>query len=375
MFGGPLAEGWSTTIPETDSSGAMVRCTVVYHAISPCVYTAKYGWQCYGTLTPTGNPATDGGGSMGGPGDWVDSGSNPPAVTPPKLPDPLPPTNTSPPQECGGGSCYDPTTGNYCAVMGGSQVCLPGDTARTPPGGCVYSSGGALCAGSPNAPGPDPTKIPNAPTDVRSTDQYNQTTTFGAQPITVTTNVFANPGTTTSSGQTSSDTGPANGGQPTTGNDGPASSSSAPSTGGTYGGGGDCNTPPICTGDAATCGAARQQWVAMCLAHGDQQQLHKDLTGDGSDPSIPPGPSKADVWTDGTSTGDSEADAANQGSYDTSGFGFDKQCPLTVLTVPLPGGKSFEFDMSKGCFVGQWLHGIIIAFALFAAAKITAGAN
>lgn len=372
-FPGKLLSSYTTGENVQDpASGLTVRCVMAWKPKGYPTYDPRYGWQTYGTLYATGDPASAGDTGPGA-GTWVDpsTGQEPPDAGSP-LPDPLPPSAGDPPSMCGGGSCYDPGSDNYCAVAGGQQVCVPGPSGRSPSGGCAYGGGGAVCAGAPSAPSPSPGNIPDPPTDIRSTDKTTQADPNTGTPIQVTTNVYAPPNVTTNSGQTSSDTGPSGGGQPTTGNE-PAHSSST-SGGGSYAGGGDCSSPPICTGDAATCGAARQQWYAMCSAHADSQQLHKDLTGDGSTPSIPAGPSKSDVWTDGTSTGDSTGDSANQGSYDTTGFGFNTQCPMTDLTVPLWDGKSFTFAMSKGCVVGPWLHGIIIAFALFAAAKITAGA-
>jgi hypothetical protein len=79
------------------------------------------------------------------------------------------------------------------------------------------------------------------------------------------------------------------------------------------------------------------------------------------------------VWQDGQSTGDPVADAANQGNYDQSGLGFSTACPMVDLTVPLPLGKSLTVPFSSGCKYGDWIRAIVIAFALFAAAKITGG--
>lgn len=366
-FGGKVLSGYTLTQNATDSNGQLVACAMVFTPKGVPTYS-QYGWQTYGTLTPTGNPASSGAGQ--GVGTWSNTDGNAPSDPPSDVPT-LPATPVVPPQVCGGGSCYDPTSDSYCATSGGSQVCVSGPSGRSSSGACAYGGGGAVCSGVTLPPVPKITAIPDPATDIRSTDHTTQVDPTTGNPVQVTTNVYATPDVNTSNGQQAGDAGPGN--TPTKGNDQPAPSSST-GTPGSYSGGANCNTPPVCTGDAATCGAARQQWYAMCTAHADSDQLHKDLTGDGSTPSIPQGPSKSDVWTDGTTTGDGVADNANAGSYDTSGFGFSSQCPMTDLTVPLWDGKSFTFAMSKGCVVGPWLHGIIIAFALFAAAKITAGA-
>lgn len=367
-FGGRVLSGYTLTQNATDpTTGNLVPCAMTFTPKGVPTYS-QYGWQTYGTLSPTGNPASSGAGQ--GVGTWSNTDGSAPSNPPADVPT-LPTTSVAPPQVCGGGSCYDPSTDSYCATAGGAQVCVSGPSGRSTSGACAYGGGGAVCSGATLPPIPVITAVPDPSTDIRSSDHTTQADPTTGNPVEVTTNVYATPDVNTSNGQQAGDAGPGN--TPTKGNDQPASSSST-GTPGSYSGGANCNTPPVCTGDAATCGAARQQWYAMCTAHADSDQLHKDLTGDGSTPSIPPGPSKSDVWTDGTTTGDGVADNANAGSYDTSGFGFSTQCPMTDLTVPLWDGKSFTFAMSKGCVVGPWLHGIIIAFALFAAAKITAGA-
>jgi len=70
--------------------------------------------------------------------------------------------------------------------------------------------------------------------------------------------------------------------------------------------------------------------------------------------------------------GNTVGDQANAGNYDQTGFGYSVQCPMKDLTVPL-GSYSFAVPFSEGCVIGPWLRAIVIAFALYAGAKITAG--
>lgn len=283
---------------------------------------------------------------------------------PPNTPQTYPPKPTVISKPCGGGSCYDPGTDQFCATSGGQQFCVPGSQARTS-GGCASSGDATLCVGSPPPAPPNP-PIADPATQIRQQDTYTQQTNGG--PVKqLTTNIFTgSSGTQTSSGQGPTDSGPA-----------PAST--VPAKPGSYGDGGDCNIPPVCSGDAVLCGIARETWRNRCSAKTSADQARKDLVGDGTPPGDAPAlgrsPSADGVWSDTASTGDSIADAANRGEYDQSGLGFASTCPLHDMSVSLPGGRSFAIQFGKGCELGGWLRAIVIAFAFFAAARITAGGS
>jgi hypothetical protein len=339
-----------------EGTSGYVQCAVTFSPRSPPTQNQYSGaWETYGTLAASGNLCS---GTEGDPWKDGNGGAMNPAPPVPTLPAVDVPV---PPKMCGGGSCYDPKADQYCATAGGQQLCLAGSAARSASGACITSGDAAICAGSPTAPKPPASAIPDPATQIKAVDKTTQADPVTGVPVTITTTVYSQPSTPTTSGQTSGDKGPA-----------PASTSATPP--GSYGGGGDCNTPPVCSGDAVMCGVARQTWTSGCAAKAGLDQLHKDVAGDGPAPSLTDGQhTSSDVWSDGTATGDAIGDAANAGNYDTSGMGFSTTCPLHDMDVPLPGGRSFAIKFSAGCEVGGWLKAIIIAFALFAAARITAG--
>ncbi|MHA6203490.1 virulence factor TspB C-terminal domain-related protein [Dyella soli] len=294
---------------------------------------------------------------------------------------PQPSSQSDAPQICGGGSCVDKGTNQACAVAGGAQVCVPLSTATTPAGGCSSGGGATVCAGTPTAPSPvgqPNSTITDPATQIKSSDKYTtgnvQTGAVGSTIV----NVFSS-GAPTTNGAKPGSVSATKGGSSSTlnGQSGPASSSST-GNGDSFNGGSDCNAPPACQGDAVMCGIAQEQWNTMCSAKKSADDLYKSLAGDGTgpqgaDPTPTQSPNSSMAWQSGTSTGNSSADAANQGNYDMAGLGFSSACPLHDMSVPLPGGRAFDIKFSNGCELGGWLRAIIIAFALFAAAKITAG--
>lgn len=290
------------------------------------------------------------------------------ASTPSPAPPPTTTDGAKSPKSCGGGSCIDPSTGQACIVDStGTQFCTP--TNSTPPSSPpnCYSDGSSatLCVGSPQAPTPSPSNssVSNPATQIASSDTYNAQTP-GAT-TTTTVNVY-NTGTgTTSSGQSSTDAGITAGNQPNSASQ-PAHASSAGGNG-TLSGGTNCTSPPVCTGDSVLCGIARTQWSTTC-------QIHTDLTGPtGAAPTASPTQySASQVWATPT-TGNTVGDAANNGQYDESGFGPMASCPLTDYTFSSVHGLVIPF--SKGCTPISWLALVAEGFALFVAAKITAGSN
>ncbi len=344
---GKILTGYSIPENATDPmTGGTVQCAMSVTPIGVPTMRSDGTWETYGSVAPSGNLASGSG--------WTDG--NGAAVNPqPPIPT-LPATNvTAPPSVCSGSSCYNAGTNQYCGSAGGQQYCVSGATATSSTGGCTASGSAAVCAGQAVIPPPPSAIIPDPSTQIQGSDKYTQASPTTGAAMVVTVNAYGLPGTKVTSGQQSGDAGPA------------SATSSGGSTNGTFGGGQDCQTPPVCSGDMVMCGAARTQWATTC-------QVHKDLAGTTAPPSLTDGAhTAADVWSDGTSTGNSTADAANAGNYDLSGMGFATACPLHDMQVPLPGGRSFAIKFSAGCEVGGWLKAIIIAFALFAAARITAG--
>ncbi|MEY2167145.1 MULTISPECIES: virulence factor TspB C-terminal domain-related protein [unclassified Rhodanobacter] len=296
-------------------------------------------------------------------------------------PSPVPPTTAShgqpSPKVCGGGSCVDPGTGQACIVdQSGTQFCTPAQAAfptaptiPTPQPNC-YSDGSSatLCVGMPKAPIPTnpPTSVTDPATQISGTDTYNVSTSGGQ--TTTTVNVYNTAGGTTSNGQKSGDLGTSSGA--TQNGTNPAHSSSAGGNG-TYSGGTDCNTPPVCTGDAVLCGASRAQWATTC-------QVHTDLAGTLPAPSatsLATGGSydQGSVWTT-PSTGNTVGDQANAGNYDQSGFGYGTQCPFVDTHVTFMS-SSFSLPWSEACDATSYLRWVVIGFALYLGACITAGSN
>jgi hypothetical protein len=274
--------------------------------------------------------------------------------TPPAAADPVP----SAPKLCGFGSCYDPTGNNYCAQSGGQTICVNANPSNAT---CVTQGNSTVCSGAP-APLPPKAAVPDPATQIASTDTYQHSTpgTAGSGSTYTTVNTYNTMGAGPNSGAGTSDVQP------------PAATPDpdAPKDNTSYAGGGDCSSPPVCSGDAAVCGAARTQWATTC-------EVHKDLTGDGA-PSdfdaLKTKYSQSDVWSDpDTSQSGTVGGQANAGIYDQSGFGFGNACPLHDIHVPIGSFGSFDIPLQDKCYVGQWIRMLVIGFALFSAAMITAG--
>lgn len=342
--------------------------------------------ECDGTLTWSGNPTMDAyghlhvqesvtwntnpgtGNGAAGTSSYLDSSGSPMSPQPTV-------TNGASPQLCGGGSCYDPNANQFCATSGGSQFCVSGSVADSQQGGCVSSGGASLCAGSPTPPSPvgvSGSRVTNPATQIKSSDQYTQQspTTGALQSVTV--NTYQAPGGSVSSGSTSTSQPAAN--SASTSSSQPASSSSSGSSD-SFGGGGDCNTPPVCQGDAVMCGVAQEAWHTSCNVTIQTTALV------GSNPTQQPPTfasdqtkySQSDVWVQSSGTGSTVGDAANSGTYDETGFGYSTTCPMVDLTVPIGSVGSFVIPFSKGCVIGPWIYWTVIAFSLYRAARITAG--
>lgn len=363
---GKVLEGSSSCVRgPVQGDGSQAMCGLAMSPAGPPTWNPNSGgrWETYVTATPSASICAIGSGDQVGTVTGPPGGpTGPAAQLPPPIPDPVPASNPTPPKLCGGLSCYDAAADKFCAVVGGAQVCLSGDTARGGAGGCAVSGNGVICAGSPHAPTAPSPPINDPATQVKDNKTVTQADKATGAAIPVNVVVLAQPGTSVDSGQQAGDNGPA----PPSSTNPPASSS--------YAGGGDCNSPPVCSGDAVMCGIARETWNAGCKSKKGLDQLHTDVAGTTPAPSLTDGGhTSADVWSDGTSTGNAIADAANAGSYDESGLGFATACPLHDMDVHLWDGKSFPIKFSDGCRVGAWIRALVIAFAFFAAARITMG--
>ncbi|MHB1271515.1 MAG: virulence factor TspB C-terminal domain-related protein [Rhodanobacter sp.] len=351
---GKILAGYQIPENVTDpTTGAIVQCAVTVTPIGvPTWNPNRQTWETYSSTAASGNLASGVGATavVDGTGAAV---SPPPPVPPSPFTD-----NPSPPAICGGGSCYDTSANQYCASSGGAQFCVSGAVAQSAAGGCSGTDI-VLCGGSPAAPSPNvqTSSISDPATQIQSSDSYTQAnpTTGALLPVVVA--VY-------SSGAAPA---PTNGAKSTDSQ--PASASTA-ATPGSYSGGTDCKTPPACSGDAVACGAARTQWATTC-------QVHADLAG------TSPAPSATSLANDGAydtnslwptqATGATLGDAANAGNYDTTGLGGGTQCPMVDTSIPLWNGQSFTIPFGKLCTPGGWLAALVLGFAYFFAAKITAG--
>lgn len=288
---------------------------------------------------------------------------------------PIPPVIT---KLCGGSSCVDTNLGQACAgVEGGGQVCVPLNTHGNGAGpACGGNESMALCAGNPPPAPPNP-PISDPPTQIAGTDKFTHDPGGGQPQTTTTVNNYNNSGSPPSNGAGSGpDTSKPPAGE--LGGD-PAPSGSTAGPAGSFGGGGDCNSPPVCTGDAVMCGVAKQQWLTMCSAKGSadaQSMTVTKLFGDGNNPpESPPVQDANGLWVPSAPSDGSIGGEANEGFYNTLGFGAPSACPLHDLVVPVPGGSSVTIPLQQGCDPLGYLRYLLIAGALYRATRITMGGN
>jgi len=360
----PLTNGYTYTQSATDSTGASVACTMVYNSTSGCVKVMTPEgpqWQCTGTATPSGDPASLSSGQK--VGDWSDPSGATPDPAPPNVAANPPTPATAPPQVCGGQSCFDPATMQYCGVGASGQFCVPAAQADTSAGGCLSSGGVTLCAGNPTAPAPPAppaSQITDPQTQFKGSDQFQSSDPQSGAVTQVSTAVYAAPGASSSSGakSTSSQTG-----APSDGSSSPAPASSS-SGAGSFGDNG-CNTPVSCSGDAVMCGIAQETQQSKCAS----QSVAKALTGDGSSPQLSTGDaSKLDGGTvdlgDITGgTGGSGGTGTGTGhGLDDSGLGWATQCPFVSQSITV-GDSTFTLDMTPICTYGPWMEGFILLLA------------
>lgn len=375
-YNGDFSYGPGQTLPTSvhqfvnNSNGQSVECTGSMSWSGTPTMDAYGHLHVHGTVTWDPNPGS--GSGTAGTSAYLGSDGSAQSPQPSE-------TNGASPQLCGGGSCYDPNSNNFCAVTGGGQVCLSGSAAASASGGCASGGGSTVCAGSPSAPSPigaQGSTITDPATQIQGSDQYTQQNGSTGALSTVTVNTYSGAGSSISSGATSSSVPATKGGSTSTSSGGSKSPASSSTTGNgdSFNGGGDCNTPPMCTGDAVMCGVAQEQWRTLCSV----QTQTKGMMGDPTQqpPTFASDSTKykqSDVWQQASSSsGNTTGDQANQGTYDQSGFGYSTACPMIDLTVPV-GDSSFVIPFSKGCIIGPWIYWTVIAFSLYKAVRITAG--
>jgi len=264
---------------------------------------------------------------------------------------------------CGGGSCYDTATNNYCAVSGGAQLCVKGPTSGGGGGGGCGSSGDTtLCAGNPPPMPPNP-PIADPVTDIGASDTYGHQS--GNGPVTnVTVNNYNNSGAAPSNGATSGDTAPSASGSGSGSGGNPAPSGSTGGSGDptSASGGGTCNTPPICEGAAATCMVVTQTWLARCQGDGSASN-----DGDTSVPGL-------DGIGDGTVTGGGKPWFQDGGSImsklDATGLGGAGVCPaMPTISIPM-ANVVFDQEWPQWCEILNAAGVVILLLAGFIALRI-----
>lgn len=327
------------------NTGATVQCAMTFTPSGAPIFNPYSGkWQTYGSAAPSGNLASGSGVKDGQGGDV-------PAVAPPSDFTDTP----SPPSVCDSASCYNPASDQYCASSGGAQYCVSGGTARSSAGGCSGSSV-VLCGGSPTPPLPPPSKVPDPPTQIVGQSKATQANPTTGATLPVVVNVYKPPDTagSVSNGQTSGDSGPA-----------PASSS--PSNG-SASGGQDCNSPPICSGDAPTCAVVSQSWLQRCGTS------KADADGDGMPDWVTKGLDDVGPPVGDTPVGSVvKTETTDTSVIDESGWA-GNTCPQ-LPTITLLGHDVTFGDQALFC---QWLavlRGVFLLICAFISARILAGSK
>lgn len=327
------------------NTGASVECDGVVKYDGPSTMDAYGHLHAHGTETWNSNPGS--GNGTAGTSSFQDSSGQDMNPQPGF-------TQGSSPSICGGGSCYDPNTNQFCGTSGGTQFCLSGSTADSSQGGCTSSGGATLCAGSPQPPlppAPPGSQITDPSKQVQGSDTYQQQDPSTGAMTSTTVTMYGQQGTKTSNGAPAGSL-PAN----SSGPGAPASSSSTAGDG--VSGGGSCTVPPACMGDAVQCAVVQQTYATRCNA----ELVHKDLAGT----SAPPQSGQHQVSEVDGGTVDLGAKA---GDLDTGGFGFSSACPFQKISFSL-GGQDAVVDLTVICGWQAWMSGLVLALASLKCADI-----
>ncbi|MDR3443707.1 virulence factor TspB C-terminal domain-related protein [Dyella sp.] len=219
-----------------------------------------------------------------------------------------------------------------------------------------------MCAGSPppSPVGSQGSQITDPATQIKGSDQYQVGGISGTSPNSVNTtngavtvNTFGAPGSSSNSGQQSGD-------------NGPASSSSTGNNSGSASGGGDCNTPPVCSGDAVNCGILRETWSSMCMMKTEGDQLHKDLAGDGTQ-SPPDGGQHV-----GSEVTDGPIDLGDTSQLNSTGLGWGTACPFSTVSYTLLGTTG-TISFQPVCDYGSYMRGFVLLLAAVTCAGVLGG--
>jgi len=294
-------------------------------------------------------------------------------------------------QECapaGAGQtmCIKPD-GQHCyTANSGKQICWgPGET------GTKTSDNLAQKRDAGNQPIPPNLNLPNGDTLQQSGTPTTQTTTN------VTNNSTTNITTTTTNYVTTNGTnaGTSNNGEPADG------SGTAPDDDGTSAsGGGDCDTPPVVSGDVALNMVATQTWATRCAveagnaanATGDIADCNSSFSVEGNNanalklramrkeicpgevamPTINPADYLGDGSGEPTAAQVTTEVGADFDGWDTSGFGFGQSCPAfpTVTIYGHTYDLGGEGRGAAACDIAHILGWFVIFFASLACIRI-----
>ena len=267
-----------------------------------------------------------------------------------------------PPHLCGGSSCIETGGSDFCAkASDGTVVCVPRPNPGAP-GTCSSGGGTTLCAGNPPPLPPNPPIVDPA-TDIAGTDTYGHQSGSGTINNT-TVNNFNNTGSPASNGGASGDAGNAPGSPaapPGSPNGPPKPEGEADH--GSYSGGGDCNTPPICSGDKPTCGVVDQVWLSRCKGPGKaSSSAQPEWTK--------VGPGDAAVYDDvpAAEPGFVEEKVVDASMIESTGW-VGNSCPA----LPQAGPLHLEEYQDFWCAWLSKIRAVFLIFGAFVAVKIIAG--
>jgi hypothetical protein len=124
------------------------------------------------------------------------------------------------------------------------------------------------------------------------------------------------------------------------------------------GGGGDCVTAPVCTGDAINCAILQQSWKSRCNT--DASGLSQSsITGN-------------DISTAMGTTANPGTNTVDLSSYgfSTSGYGLSQSdCPVPI-TTQVYAGKTMTIDFSFFCDLATIIGNLLMITAFFISLRI-----
>lgn len=246
--------------------------------------------------------------------------------------------------------------GSSCGEVNGQTICPD----KMPTGGCVSAGDAVVCdnnAGSPPAPDNGTPGQPASP------DGQLQGTGPDGEPLPP-LDVFG-PGTIDGSAggtQTTdgSDATPDDDGSGGDDGDGDCEGADCEDGGGEYSGGATCQTAPLCSGDAVTCGVVHQAWLSRCEAEAARQM-----------------PTESELLAETGLSGYTEVSVLPNEHrdileiFDDSGFIGSRSCPEDLRVDYFLG--DLTFPISQLCSLFQLLGTLVLIGAYIVAARIVAG--